>query len=113
MKPLISWEQFEALELKVGRIEKVDSFPEAQKPAFIITVDFGPELGRLKTSAQLTDRYQPKDLLGKQIVAVMNLPPKQIGPMMSEFLILGALDPNAGTAVLQVLEDVTPGTSIA
>jgi tRNA-binding protein len=113
MKRPIPWEQFEALQLEVGRILSVEKFPEAKKPAYIIAVDFGPTRGTLKTSAQLTQRYTPEDLIGKQIVGVTNFPKKQIGPMMSEFLVLGALDSKNGTAILQVLENVAPGTSIA
>lgn len=113
MKRPIPWEQFEALQLEVGRILSVERFPEAKKPAYIIAVDFGPTRGTLKTSAQLTQRYTPEDLIGKQIVGVTNFPKKQIGPMMSEFLVLGALDSKNGTAILQVLENVAPGTSIA
>lgn len=113
MKRPIPWEQFEALQLEVGRIVSVERFPEAKKPAYIIAADFGPTRGTLKTSAQLTQRYKPDDLVGKQIVGVTNFPKKQIGPMMSEFLVLGALDSKNGTAILQVLENVAPGTSIA
>ena len=85
----------------------------AKNPAYIIAADFGPIHGTLKTSAQLTQRYNPEDLVGKQIVGVTNFPKKQNGPMMSEFLVLGALDSEHGTAILQVLKKVPPGTSIA
>ncbi len=113
MKPTIEWEQFAQVQMQVGRILDVRSFPEAISPAFIITVDFGKERGILKTSAQLTERYLPQDLQGKLVVGVTNFPKKQIGPMMSEFLILGALDEKAGTAIIQICEDVPLGTSIA
>ena len=112
MKQPIRWEQFESIQLEVGHILSVEKFPEAKNPAYIIAADFGPIHGTLKTSAQLTQRYNPDDLVGKQIVGVTNFPKKQIGPMMSEFLVLGALDSENGTAILQVLEKVAPGTSI-
>ena len=113
MKPTIQYELFAQVQMQVGRVLDVQSFPEAVKPAFIITVDFGEERGILKTSAQLTERYLPQDLLGQLVVGVTNFPKKRIGPMMSEFLILGALDATTGTAIVQVREDVPLGTSIA
>ena len=112
MKPPINWEEFDAVQLQVGRVLQVEPFPQANKPAYIITADFGPDTGILKTSAQITERYQPKDLLGKQIVGVTNFPRKQIGPLMYEFLMLGAVDKQQGTAVIEVNESVSPGTSI-
>ena len=113
MKPTIQYELFAQVQMQVGRVLDVQSFPEAVKPAFIITVDFGEERGILKTSAQLNERYLPQDLLGKLVVGVTNFPKKQIGPMMSEFILLGALDATTGTAIVQVREDVPLGTSIA
>ena len=113
MKPPIEWDQFECVQMQVGRIVQVEPFPEAKIPAYIITVDFGEKRGTLRTSAQLTERYNPDDLIGKQIVGVTNFPKKQIGPMMSEFLMLGALDTDNGTAIIQVHENVLHGTSIA
>lgn len=112
MKPLINWSQFEAVQMEIGRIVLVELFPEAIKPAYRIAVDFGPERGILRTSAQITQRYRPEDLLGRQIVGVTNFPPKQIGPFISEFLLLGALDPQ-GTAILEIESEVPPGTPVA
>ena len=86
---LISWNDFERVELRVGTIIAVEDFPEARKPAYKITVDFGPEIGVRRTSAQITTLYTPPELVGRQIVGVVNFPPKQIGPFMSEFLITG------------------------
>ncbi|MCH8176277.1 MAG: tRNA-binding protein, partial [Proteobacteria bacterium] len=83
----ISWEDFQRVELRVGTIIKVDDFPEARKPAFILQVDFGEEVGIRKSSAQITDLYSKDELLGRQVMAVVNFPPKQIGPMMSECLV--------------------------
>ena len=85
----ITWNQFERVELRVGTVTAVDNFPEAKKPAWKVTVDFGPEVGVRQSSAQVTDIYSREDLIGRQIVGVVNFPPKRIGPMMSEFLLTG------------------------
>jgi tRNA-binding protein len=85
----ISWTDFEQIELRVGTIIEVEDFPEARKPAYKVKVDFGPDIGVKKSSAQVTDFYSKEELLGKQIVGVVNFPPKQIGPMRSEFLLTG------------------------
>ncbi|RSM33269.1 tRNA-binding protein [Aeromonas salmonicida] len=85
----ISWQQFEMIELRVGTLVRAEPFPEARRPAYKVWADFGPELGVRKSSAQITDLYQPEDLVGRQIVAVVNFPPKQIGPIQSEFLLTG------------------------
>lgn len=111
-KPL-KWSEFEHVEMHVGKVMTARMFPEARKPAYILTVDFGPALGVKKTSAQLTERYTPSDLVGRKVIGVTNFPPKQIGPVQSECLILGALDTEAGTALLEVPHDVKPGTRIA
>lgn len=87
----INWSDFEKVEMRVGTILEVADFPEAQKSAYQITIDFGDEIGIRKTSAQITKRYQKEDLMGKQIVAVVNFPKKQIGKFMSECLILGSV----------------------
>ncbi len=86
---IISWEDFENVELRVGTIIEVQDFPEAKKPAYKVTVDFGSDIGIKKSSAQITNLYSKEELLGKQIVGVVNFPPKQIGPFQSEFLITG------------------------
>lgn len=85
----ITWDQFENVELRVGTILKAESFPEAHKPAYLLQVDFGSDIGIKKTSAQITDLYSLKELEGKQVIAVVNFPPKQIGPIMSECLVTG------------------------
>ena len=85
------WTDFEKVEMRVGTILTAIDFPEAQKPAYQITIDFGSEIGVKKSSAQITKRYQKEDLVGKQIVAVVNFPKKQIGKFMSECLILGSV----------------------
>ncbi|SHJ29595.1 tRNA-binding protein [Malonomonas rubra DSM 5091] len=85
----ISWQQFEMVELRTGTIIEVEDFPEARTPAYKVKVDFGPEIGIKKSSAQVTDLYSKEDLLGRQIIGVVNFPVKQIGPMRSEFLLTG------------------------
>ena len=85
----ITWQHFEAVQMRAGTIVAVDDFPEARKPAYKITVDFGPEVGVRKTSAQVKALYTPQDLLGRQVMGVVNFPVKQIGPMRSEFLLAG------------------------
>ena len=87
----LTWTEFEKVEMRVGTILEVNDFPEARKPAYQLTIDFGVEIGILKTSAQITKRYQKEDLLQRQIVAVVNFPKKQIGKFMSECLVLGAV----------------------
>jgi tRNA-binding protein len=87
----LTWQEFERVEMRVGTILEVNDFPEARKPAFQLTIDFGEVIGVLKTSAQITKRYAKTELMGRQIVAVVNFPKKQIGKFMSECLVLGAV----------------------
>jgi len=96
----ISWQEFEAVELRVGTIVDVQEFPAARKPAYQLTVDFG-EFGIKKSSAQITALYTPSELLGKQVLAVTNFPPKQIGPFRSECLVTGFIQAD-GAVVLAV-----------
>jgi tRNA-binding protein len=86
---LISWDEFSRVELRVGRIIAADEFPQARKPAYLLQVDFGAELGVRKSSAQVTALYRREDLVGRLVVAVLNFPKKQIGPVMSECLVTG------------------------
>ena len=85
----ITWDDFTKVELRVGKIIQAEPFPEARKPAYKLLVDFGPEVGKRKSSAQITQLYEPCDLIGKLVVAVVNFPAKQIGPIMSECLVTG------------------------
>lgn len=85
----IDWQHFEMVELRTGTIIEVEDFPEARVPAYRIKADFGPEIGVKKSSAQVVDLYGKEELLGRQIIAVVNFPPKQIGPFRSEFLLTG------------------------
>jgi len=99
----ISWDHFEAVEMRAGTVVEVDAFPEARKPAYKITVDFGPEIGLKRTSAQVTTIYAAEELLGRQVMGVLNFPPKQIGPFRSEFLLAGFYRDD-GAVVLAVPE---------
>jgi tRNA-binding protein len=101
--PHISWQQFEMVEMRAGTVVSVDDFPEARKPAYKISVDFGPELGIRRTSAQVTTLYAKEDLVGRQVLGVVNFPPKQIGPIRSEFLLAGFYRDD-GAVVLAVPE---------
>jgi tRNA-binding protein len=96
----LSWEQFEAVDIRVGRIEAVEDFPEAREPAWKLTIDFGPEIGSRRSSAQITN-YDRAALDGRLIVAVVNFPPKQIGPFMSECLVLGAVNDDGTVRLLE------------
>ena len=107
----ITWEQFEAVEMRVGRVTAVDDFPEARRPAWKLTIDFGPEIGTKRCSAQITD-YERGELEDSLVVAVVNFPPKQIGPFISECLVLGALD-ERGVILLRPDREVEPGDRIA
>ena len=87
----LQWSEFEKVEMRIGTILEAKDFPEARKPAYQLTIDFGSEIGIRKSSAQITKRYQKEDLINRQIVAVVNFPKKQIGKFMSECLVLGAV----------------------
>ena len=102
----ISWNDFEKIELRVGRIIEVDDFPEARKPAYKLKVDLGPEIGIKKSSAQITTQYEKEDLIGKQVICVINFPPKQIGPYRSEVLTTGFVQGN--DVILAVPERPVP-----
>lgn len=109
----ISWADFEKVELRVGTIVAVDDFPEARKPAYKLQVDFGPEIGVKRSSAQITVLYTKEDLLGRQIVAVVNFPPKQIGPFLSECLITGFCGDDGSVVVAVPERQVANGAKLA
>lgn len=100
-------EDFNKLDVRVGRILTVEEFPEARKPAFKITIDFGPELGQKRSSAQLVDNYSIDELVGRFVMAVVNFSPRQIGTFLSEVLIVGVPD-ESGNCILVVPEDMVP-----
>ncbi len=106
----INWNDFEQVDMRAGTIVQVEAFPEARKPAYKIWVDFGPELGIKKTSAQITALYRKEDLIGKQIIGVINFPPKQIGKFISEFLLTGFTDTN-GDIVIATSQNAVPNGS--
>jgi tRNA-binding protein len=106
MEP-ISWDDFMQVELRVGTIVAAEAFPQARKPAWKLTVDFGADIGQRRSSAQLTALYQPEQLVGKQVLAVLNFPPKQIGPFVSECLVTGFYRED-GAVVLAVPDQPVP-----
>jgi tRNA-binding protein len=108
----ITWEQFEAVDMRVGLVVGVEEFPEARVPAWKLEIDFGPEIGRRRSSAQIA-HYPRQDLEGRLVVGVVNFPPKRIGPFLSEVLVLGALDEAKGVVLLRPDDDVAPGDRIA
>lgn len=107
---MITWEEFEKVELRIGTIVDVQEFPEARRPAYKIKVDLGPELGVKKSSAQVTENYQKEDILGMQVVCVCNFPPKQVGPYMSEVLVTGFYNED-NKVVLATVERKVPNGS--
>jgi tRNA-binding protein len=105
----ITFDDFLKVDIRVGRVTRAEPFTEARKPAIKLWVDFGPEIGEKKTSAQITAHYAPEALIGKQVMAVVNFPPRQIGPFMSEVLVLGVSDATGGIVLLSPDLDVPLG----
>ena len=109
----IDWNDFEKVELRVGTIVEVEDFPEARKPAYKLKIDFGEQIGMRKSSAQITDIYQKDDLLGRQIVGVVNFPAKQIGPMRSECLVTGFHREDGAVVLARPDSEVPNGAKLA
>lgn len=107
--PTISFDDFLRVDIRVGRIVEVRQFPAARKPAYQLEVDLGPEIGRRRSSAQLTQRYQPDELLGRQVLAVVNFPPRQIASFFSEILVLGVPDENGDVVLIEPATQVPLG----
>jgi tRNA-binding protein len=106
---VISYGDFERVDIRVGKIVKVEDFPQARKPAYKLTIDFGPEIGLKKSSAQITKHYTKDELPGRLVMAVVNFPPKQIGPFISEVLTLGVPDGDGGVVLLTPTHNVPVG----
>lgn len=105
----ITYDDFLNVDIRVGTITKAEDFPEARKPAYKLEINFGDEIGTKKTSAQITAHYTPETLIGKQVAAVVNFPPRQIGPVMSEVLTLGFLDSDGGVVLVSPDQKVPNG----
>ncbi len=106
---MITYQDFEKVDIRVGRILKVEDFPQARKPAYLLEIDFGPEIGLKKSSAQLTTNYTKEALTGRLVVAVVNFPVKRIGPFLSEVLTLGLPDGNGGVVLLCPTQEIPLG----
>lgn len=107
--PEITFDQFLAVDIRVGTVIAAEPFPEARKPAFKLTIDFGPVIGTKRSSAQITEHYAPDELIGRQVAAVVNFPPRQIGPMMSEVLTLGFPDEEGAVVLFSPTKAVPNG----
>jgi tRNA-binding protein len=107
--PTIAFDDFRKVDIRVGTVVEAQPFPKARKPAYILTIDFGPAIGRRKSSAQITENHALEDLVGQQVLAVVNFPPRQIGPMMSEVLTLGVPDAEGKVMLLSPVTPVPDG----
>jgi tRNA-binding protein len=112
LAPQIGWDDFVKVELRVGRVLSAEPFPQARKPAYVLRIDFGPAIGIRKSSAQVTAHYRPEQLVGRLVVAVVNFPKKQVGPLMSECLVTGFHDAGGHVALCVPDHDVPLGTKL-
>lgn len=108
---MATFDDFLKLDIRVGKILEAEEFPEARKPAYKLKVDFGDEIGVKKSSAQITDYYAPEDLIGKEVLAVVNFPPRQVGPFLSEVLVLGTYS-EGGVVLITPDREVAPGDKL-
>lgn len=109
---MITFDDFAKVDIRVGRITRAEPFPEAKKPAIKLWVDFGGEIGEKRSSAQLTVHYTPEELVGRQVLAVVNFPPRQIGPVRSEVLVLGVPDGNGDVVLIGPGHEVPEGARL-
>ncbi len=112
MTPEITFDDFMKVDIRKGTVLRAEPFPEARKPAIKLWVDFGPEIGERKSSAQITQHYAPEDLVGKSVLGVVNFPPRQIGPMRSEVLILGLYDADGNVGLITPDKDTPDGARL-
>ena len=112
MSETISFADFEKVDIRIGTIISAEPFPEARKPAIKMKIDFGPEIGEKKSSAQITVHYTPEEIVGRQVMAVVNFPPRQIGPFMSEVLTLGFMDADKAVVLASVDQTVATGAKL-
>ena len=105
----ITYDDFQKVDIRAGRVTRAEPFPQARKPAIKLWIDFGPEIGERKSSAQITDHYDPEALVGRTVMAVVNFPPRQIGPFLSEVLVLGVSDAAGAIVLLSPDREVPPG----
>ncbi|MBI1210769.1 MAG: tRNA-binding protein [Alphaproteobacteria bacterium] len=110
--PTITYDQFLTVDIRIGTVVEAMPFPEARKPAIKLVIDFGPEIGRKKSSAQITQHYKPDDLVGRQVCGVVNFPPRQIGPFISEVLTLGFHDKHGYVVLANVDQSVPNGARL-
>jgi tRNA-binding protein len=110
--PQITFDQFAAVDIRIGTVVAAELFKEARKPALKLVIDFGAEIGRKKSSAQITEHYRVEDLIGRQVCAVVNFPPRQIGPFLSEVLTLGFSDENSHIVLIAADKPVPNGAKL-